>query len=62
MAAAKKVQRKPTARRSRKPGEARGPEPKASRLEVGDKEVATIAARVEKEGGTVLGAYRDPFA
>ncbi len=62
MAAVKKVQRKPAARRSRKPGEARGPEPRASRLELDDAGIAKLAARVEEQGGAVLGAYRDPFA
>ena len=62
MAAAKKNPRKAPVRRTRKPGEARGPEPRESRLQDGDKSIAELAARVEKQGGSVLGAYRDPFA
>ena len=50
------------ARRSRKPAEARGPEPKDSRLDISDELIATLVARVEQQAGTVLGAYRDPFA
>lgn len=49
-------------RRSRKPAEARGPEPKDSRLDLSDIAIATLVARVEQQGGNVLGAYRDPFA
>jgi len=49
-------------RRSRKPASARGPEPAASLLDPGAKDIATLVARVREQGGAVLGAYRDPFA
>jgi ParB family chromosome partitioning protein len=62
VAAAKKSTRKAPARRTRKPAEARGPEPRDSRLEAADKAVAALVTRVEEQGGAVLGAYRDPFA
>jgi ParB family chromosome partitioning protein len=62
MPAAKKNPTKAPARKSRKPGEARGPEPRESRLQADDKSVAELTARVEQQGGSVLGAYRDPFA
>jgi ParB family chromosome partitioning protein len=62
MPAAKKNPSKAPTRRSRKPGDARGPEPRESRLEVVDKGVAELVARVEQQGGSVLGAYKDPFA
>ena len=49
-------------RKARKPGVARGPEPKESAIEPGSKDVATLRTQVEQQGGVVLGAYRDPFA
>ena len=49
-------------RRSRKPASARGPEPAASPLDPGAKDIASLVARVREQGGAVLGAYRDPFA
>ena len=48
--------------RSRKPASARGPEPRDSVFDPGAKDVAELAAQVEKHGGAVVGAYRDPFA
>ncbi len=48
--------------RSRKPAAARGPEPRESLVEPGGTDVATLVAQVERQGGAVLGAYRDPFA
>ena len=61
MPASKPKPRKPV-RRSRKPASARGPEPAASGLDPGAKDIATLVARVRGQGGAVLGAYRDPFA
>jgi ParB family transcriptional regulator, chromosome partitioning protein len=58
--APKKTQRKTT--RPRKPAASRGPEPRASVLEPSDPEVMALVAQVEKHGGAVVGAYRDPFA
>jgi ParB family chromosome partitioning protein len=52
----------PTPRRSRKPGAARGPEPHESRIEPSEKDIAGLVGLVERQGGAVLGAYRDPFA
>ncbi len=51
-----------TLRRSRKPAGPRGPEPRESLLDPGGTDVAMLVARVEQQGGAVLGAYRDPFA
>src|SRR5436305_366303 len=64
MAAAKKAPRKTPKRatRSRKPAAARGPEPKESILEPTGKDVAALVEQVGKQGGVVVGAYRDPFA
>ncbi|HEY0493277.1 MAG TPA: ParB N-terminal domain-containing protein [Candidatus Dormibacteraeota bacterium] len=62
MAAAKKTSRRAPVRRTRKPGEARGPEARESRLELDDRGVSELTARVVQQGGSVLGAYRDPFA
>jgi ParB family chromosome partitioning protein len=58
--ASAKTPRKTT--RSRKPAAARGPEPRDSLLEAGASDIAGISAQVEKQGGAVVGAYRDPFA
>src|SRR5438876_798281 len=64
MPAAKKTARKAPKRttRSRKPAAARGPEPKESILEPTGKDVAALVEQVGKQGGVVVGAYRDPFA
>src|SRR5256885_7316428 len=64
MPAAKKTARKAPKRttRSRKPAAARGPEPRESILEPTGKDVATLVEHVGKQGGVVVGAYRDPFA
>src|SRR2546430_7014345 len=64
MPAVKKSPRKPPKRatRSRKPAAARGPEPKESILEPTGKDVAALVEQVGKQGGVVVGAYRDPFA
>src|SRR5256885_4846874 len=64
MPAAKKAPRKTPKRatRSRKPAAARGPEPRESILEPTGKDVATLVEHVGKQGGVVVGAYRDPFA
>jgi ParB family chromosome partitioning protein len=64
VAAAKKAPAKTPRKttRSRKPAAARGPEPRDSILEAGASDIADISAQVEKQGGAVVGAYRDPFA
>lgn len=64
MAATKKAPAKTPKKttRSRKPAAARGPEPRDSILEAGATDIAGISAQVEKQGGAVVGAYRDPFA
>src|SRR5213082_1972696 len=64
MPAVKKAPRKAPKRatRSRKPAAARGPEPRESILEPTGKDVATLVEHVAKQGGVVVGAYRDPFA
>jgi ParB family chromosome partitioning protein len=65
MPAAKKRPAKPAKRgtRSGKPGGPRGPEPKDSLIELdGEASLSRLAAQVEKQGGAVIGAYRDPFA
>src|SRR5438309_11644009 len=64
MPAAKKTPRKTPKRatRSRKPAAARGPEPRESVIETTGKDVAALVEQVGKQGGVVVGAYRDPFA
>ncbi len=64
MAAAKKAPRKlPTkATRSRRPAAARGPEPRESVIDPTGDEVSNLVAQVQRHGGAVVGAYRDPFA
>src|SRR6202035_747950 len=63
MPAAKKSPKAPRkATRPRKPASARGPEPRDSVIDPGAKDVAELAAQVERHGGAVVGAYRDPFA
>src|ERR1700716_1817153 len=64
MPAAKKAPRKAPKRAtlSRKPAAARGPEPKDSIIETSGKDVAALVEQVAKQGGVVVGAYRDPFA
>ena len=64
MPAAKKSTPKPRkgTARGRKPAGARGPEARESVLEIGAQDVADLSAQVDKHGGAVVGAYRDPFA
>src|SRR5437870_12271954 len=64
MPAAKKAPRKAPTRttRSRKPAAARGPEPREGVIETTGKDVAALVEQVGKQGGVVVGAYRDPFA
>jgi ParB family chromosome partitioning protein len=57
---ATKTPRKAT--RARKPAAARGPEPRDSLLPAGADDIAGLSAQVDKHGGVVVGAYRDPFA
>src|SRR5438128_3691244 len=56
-----KPAKKPT-RRRRGPAAPRGPEAGESALTRADEHVAALAAKVEKAHGTVLAAYRDPYA
>jgi ParB family transcriptional regulator, chromosome partitioning protein len=64
MAAAKKTQSKPSKRatRSRKPAAARGPEPRESVIDPTADDVSGLVGQVQKQGGAIVGAYRDPFA
>ena len=64
MPAAKKAPRKAPKRatRSRKPAAARGPEPRESVIDQSADDVSALVAQVKKQGGAVVGAYRDPFA
>src|SRR3984893_15111175 len=63
MPAAKKAPKKaPKMTRSRRPAAARGPEPRESVIDLTGKDVADLVAQVQKQGGAVVGAYRDPFA
>jgi ParB family transcriptional regulator, chromosome partitioning protein len=64
MAAKRKAPAKPrkTTARGRKPAAARGPEPKDSVIDVSTDDLAGLARIVERQGGAVVGAYRDPFA
>lgn len=65
MPASKKAPAKPAKRRAKsgKPAGPRGPEPRESIIAIGDnRDLAGIAAQVQKQGGAVVGAYRDPFA
>jgi ParB family transcriptional regulator, chromosome partitioning protein len=64
MPAAKKSPKKAPKRatRSRKPAAARGPEPRESILDPKGEDVGELVAQVQKHGGAVVGAYRDPFA
>src|SRR3981081_3065109 len=50
------------ATRSRKPAAARGPEPRESTIDPTGKDVSALVEQVGKQGGVVVGAYRDPFA
>jgi ParB family transcriptional regulator, chromosome partitioning protein len=61
MPALKKPAKK-RATRAKKPAAARGPEPRASRIDPTASDIAQLSTLVEKSGGAVLGAYRDPFA
>src|SRR6266849_660288 len=64
MPAAKKAPRKAPKKTtsSRRPAAARGPEPRESVIDLTGKDVADLVAQVQKQGGAVVGAYRDPFA
>src|SRR5438093_10556565 len=50
------------ATRGRKPAAARGPEPRDSVIDPSGDDVSELAGQVERHGGAVVGAYRDPFA
>src|SRR3981189_675913 len=58
--APRKAPRKST--RSRRPAAARGADPRESVIDPTGKAVSGLVAQVEKQGGVVVGAYRDPFA
>ena len=64
MAAVKKSTKKAPTRavRSRKPAAARGPEPAESVLDPTADDVSALVGHVQKQGGALVGAYRDPFA
>src|SRR5256885_14358331 len=64
MAAAKKAPKKGPAKptRARKPASARGPEPHESVMEATGAELGALSQQIERHGGAVVGAYRDPFA
>jgi ParB family chromosome partitioning protein len=59
--AAKKTPKK-TTRRSGRPAAARGPEPRDSVIDSSSSDIGPLTSQVEKQGGVVVGAYRDPFA
>jgi len=51
-----------TTRKRRGPAEARGPEARESGLALDDAEVKDLVGRIEHAKGSVLAAYRDPYA
>lgn len=51
-----------TTRRRRGPAEPRGPEASASAIAIDDPAVGALAERIGKAKGSVLAAYRDPYA
>ncbi|MBI2774193.1 MAG: ParB N-terminal domain-containing protein [Chloroflexi bacterium] len=57
---ARKTTRKTTKRRG--PAEARGPEPGDTAIDPTDKELAPLVTQVQKSGGAVLAAFKDPYA
>ena len=63
-AKAKTTTRKTTRKATRKrgPGEPRGPQPAESPIDASDPSVAPLAKRVRDAGGTVLAAFKDPYA
>jgi ParB family transcriptional regulator, chromosome partitioning protein len=60
--AAKKASTRKTTRRKRGPAEPRGPEPREAALAREETHVAGLAEKVERAKGSVLAAYRDPYA
>ncbi|TMC72608.1 MAG: chromosome partitioning protein ParB, partial [Chloroflexi bacterium] len=60
--ATKKATTRKTTRRKRGPAEPRGPEAREAALDRGDEHVTALTERVEKAKGSVLAAYRDPYA
>ena len=58
----KKTTARKTTRRKRGPAEPRGPEARESALDRGDEHIVALTERVEKAKGSVLAAYRDPYA
>ena len=59
-----KTTRKATRKTTRKrgPAEPRGPQPAESPIDANDPSVAPLVERVRDAGGTVLAAFRDPYA
>jgi ParB family chromosome partitioning protein len=65
VAATKKPAKKPAGRtaRSGKPAGPRGPEPRESVIAPdGNAAISGLITQIQKQGGAVVGAYRDPFA
>ena len=60
--ATKKATTRKTTRRKRGPAEPRGPEAREAALDRGDEHVTALTEHVEKAKGSVLAAYRDPYA
>ena len=60
--ATKKATTRKTTRRKRGPAEPRGPEARASELDRADEHIVALTERVDKAKGSVLAAYRDPYA
>ena len=60
--ATKKTTTRKTTRRRRGPAEPRGPEARESALDRGDEHIVALTERVEVANGSVLAAYRDPYA
>ena len=59
---AKKTTAKKTTRKRRGPAEPRGPEARESMLALDDSAIKDLVGRIEDAKGSVLAAYRDPYA
>ena len=59
---AKKATTRKTTRKRRGPAEPRGPEARETALSLDDPAIRDLVGRVESEKGSVLAAYRDPYA
>ena len=60
--ATKKATTRKTTRRKRGPAEPRGPDARESALDRADEHIVALTQHVEKAKGSVLAAYRDPYA